>query len=369
MRIYTLIITFLLAASAEAQATPFNQMGRVYSLFQHQDAVYAATQTGVYLLGDDAAERISEGPTVAGASLGENQLLLARGVDDEIVLRRLDLSDQSESNAATPAPSYLLTKNGDTVLAVGKEAIYRQGEDGWQVAGGPPERTVDIDALPNGQLLAGTMQGLQLSEDGEQWQAATLYQTPATAIAENNGQLYVFQIGMGLLRSPVGAFDWQTLSNGFGAQIPTDLAANGDRLYAATHMGRLFRSNDGGETWRRIDRPDGASGKNVALGREIYQANCVSCHGREGVGEAKQLGSQVESLAPALDETMHAWHHTDDNLFQTIKQGTGGRMPGWGEALEDDEIRAVIGYMKSLWDERALRCQGPAHMSPACRGG
>ncbi|HLS69023.1 MAG TPA: cytochrome c, partial [Kiloniellales bacterium] len=56
----------------------------------------------------------------------------------------------------------------------------------------------------------------------------------------------------------------------------------------------------------------------------------------------------------------HTWHHSDEVLFRIVKEGTaaivgGGYesdMPGFGDALSDGEIRAVLQYIKSTWPER-----------------
>ena len=43
----------------------------------------------------------------------------------------------------------------------------------------------------------------------------------------------------------------------------------------------------------------------LALGAEVYSANCATCHGTEGEGHG-----EIE-VAPALNATEHAWHHPD----------------------------------------------------------
>lgn len=112
----------------------------------------------------------------------------------------------------------------------------------------------------------------------------------------------------------------------------------------------------------------------VAKGEELYARTCQACHGVDGVGERPGDPAAVDDqglpVAPALDSSMHAWHHTDDGLVQTILQGSprNPRMQPWGEAagLTESDARAIVEYMKSLWDDMPRRCQGPKHMDPNC---
>ena len=57
--------------------------------------------------------------------------------------------------------------------------------------------------------------------------------------------------------------------------------------------------------------------KSVARGRQLYNAHCVACHKRDGVGEPAVPWSirRTDFIeAMALDETSHAWHHGDEQL-------------------------------------------------------
>ncbi len=39
------------------------------------------------------------------------------------------------------------------------------------------------------------------------------------------------------------------------------------------------------------------------------------------------------------------------------------RMPQWRAVLSESDAADLVGYLKSLWSDRILACQGPAHMS------
>lgn len=110
----------------------------------------------------------------------------------------------------------------------------------------------------------------------------------------------------------------------------------------------------------------------VARGEKIYAAKCIGCHGPRGVGENPRdpyaTDAQGRYLAPPLDGSAHAWHHTDEDLVDFIAQGSprNPRMKAWEGELTREEIRDVVEYIKSLWGPKERACQGPRHMDPDC---
>ena len=65
--------------------------------------------------------------------------------------------------------------------------------------------------------------------------------------------------------------------------------------------------------------------------------------------------------APPHNENGHTWHHDDGLLLQRIREG--GRYPGFkpmpafGETLSDEEIGAVLAYIKTLWTDEQREIQ------------
>lgn len=108
----------------------------------------------------------------------------------------------------------------------------------------------------------------------------------------------------------------------------------------------------------------------VALGRQVYAAQCANCHGAklEGQPNWQQPLASGFMPAPPHDETGHTWHHSDQSLFTTVKLGgqttapAGYRsaMPGFTGILSDTQIWAVLAYIKSTWSPeiQALQQQG-----------
>ena len=97
------------------------------------------------------------------------------------------------------------------------------------------------------------------------------------------------------------------------------------------------------------------SGSMELLGENIYNKNCLSCHGPKGQGLAKDWKVKDENgnyPAPPLNGTAHTWHHSPEQLLYTINKGgveMGGQMPAFEKRLTEEEKKALIEYMYSLW--------------------
>lgn len=97
----------------------------------------------------------------------------------------------------------------------------------------------------------------------------------------------------------------------------------------------------------------------LALGQRAYAEACASCHGDNLEGQPNWRVRQANGRLPAPphDETGHTWHHPDQQLFQITKlgieaiapEGYESDMPGFADSLSDDEIWAVLAYIKSTW--------------------
>ncbi len=98
----------------------------------------------------------------------------------------------------------------------------------------------------------------------------------------------------------------------------------------------------------------------VGLGVEVYAQNCASCHGANLEGEEDWQGRDEDGRlrAPPHDATGHTWHHDGELLFRLTKYGPAEvigdpsyatNMPAYEDTLSDDEIIAVLSYIKSTW--------------------
>jgi mono/diheme cytochrome c family protein len=104
------------------------------------------------------------------------------------------------------------------------------------------------------------------------------------------------------------------------------------------------------------ERTDDA--EQITLGRNLYDAHCASCHGANLEGQPNWQVPLPDGKMPAppLNASGHAPHHADVELFRVVKEGAEGvnparpsDMPAFGNVLSDDEIRAVIDFIKSSW--------------------
>ena len=99
--------------------------------------------------------------------------------------------------------------------------------------------------------------------------------------------------------------------------------------------------------------------KMVEYGSQVYIAQCASCHGAKLQGQANWKIKNLDGTfpAPPHDATGHTWHHSDQLLFNYIKKGgqalmSGGTksgMPAFGDVLNNNDIWAVLVYIKNQW--------------------
>ena len=78
-------------------------------------------------------------------------------------------------------------------------------------------------------------------------------------------------------------------------------------------------------------------------GQDIYKAKCMMCHGPDGLGNtpAGKLAKIVSYKDPSIV------NHSDAELTTIIKTGKN-KMPSFATKLSDDQISAVVAYIRSL---------------------
>jgi len=92
----------------------------------------------------------------------------------------------------------------------------------------------------------------------------------------------------------------------------------------------------------------------VQAGEPLYQANCAVCHGADGSATAdwRETDANGNFPPPPLNGSAHTWHHPLEVLTDTIAAGGsqyGGLMPGFANALDENERLAVVAYIQSWW--------------------
>ena len=96
--------------------------------------------------------------------------------------------------------------------------------------------------------------------------------------------------------------------------------------------------------------------KEFTAGQRLFHSNCAACHGSnaEGAKDWRKQDKDGKNPAPPLNGTGHAWHHSNQSLTNTIKNGTvkiGGNMPAWKGKLSDREIKLILIWIKAQWPD------------------
>lgn len=93
----------------------------------------------------------------------------------------------------------------------------------------------------------------------------------------------------------------------------------------------------------------GAVSARAADAKENWEKNCTKCHGADGKGQTvmgKKLGLKDYTDAK-VQEGMK-----DDAMIKAIKEGVKDgektKMKGFGEALSDDEIKALVKHIRDF---------------------
>jgi mono/diheme cytochrome c family protein len=95
------------------------------------------------------------------------------------------------------------------------------------------------------------------------------------------------------------------------------------------------------KTQARVNVPASIPGDAKAT----FDAQCAKCHGRDGRAHTTR-----GRLAHARDMTNAAWQNevSDERLFNSINKGKGKNMPAYGKKLSEDQIDALVRYVRQL---------------------
>ena len=132
-------------------------------------------------------------------------------------------------------------------------------------------------------------------------------------------------------------YEWSMMTVPEGAVSINRWAPNYDRM---TPEGMALQS------------PYTADAAHVATGEQMFNTYCVACHGVEGKGGApvadNTSGKRYPILPPMLsgDGAVTALR-SDGYLYLTIRNGAAV-MSGYGQAMDDDEMWAIVSYIRTL---------------------
>jgi mono/diheme cytochrome c family protein len=91
----------------------------------------------------------------------------------------------------------------------------------------------------------------------------------------------------------------------------------------------------------------------LALGRRLYDKQCVSCHGTGGRGDGEAaylLYPRPRDFVAGAYRLVSTWERvpTDEDLYRTISRGMpGSAMPSWSH-LPEEERWALVHYVKAF---------------------
>jgi mono/diheme cytochrome c family protein len=109
------------------------------------------------------------------------------------------------------------------------------------------------------------------------------------------------------------------------------------------------------EAYRDAESSVAPTAETLALGAELYAAQCAECHGAIGYGD----GTEGRGLVPSpalLTYLVHRPMAGDEYLLWAIAEGGasfGTEMPAYKNALSEDEIWSIIAYMRAGFSTRA----------------
>ena len=84
--------------------------------------------------------------------------------------------------------------------------------------------------------------------------------------------------------------------------------------------------------------------ESVAAGEEIFNTNCIICHGNPGQGNYQRLDPLPGDPA---EEKIQS--NSDGSIYYKVNEGHG-LMPSFGNILSPDEIWQVVSYIRSFND-------------------
>ena len=98
-----------------------------------------------------------------------------------------------------------------------------------------------------------------------------------------------------------------------------------------------------------------SSAQEIAIGEEIFQAECSECHGEDGTGGISPADFSNQSFMATRSAA---------TLAKTIINGSSAGMLPFGESLSDAEIAALTDYIRSFSFDFALEKVAEANATP-----
>ncbi len=85
----------------------------------------------------------------------------------------------------------------------------------------------------------------------------------------------------------------------------------------------------------------------LALGQEIWTANCAECHGATGRGDGPEAANINRPIGDLTDQA-ELVTLSDSALYNLVTEGTGESMPAFADDLSEEQRRAVVSYLRTF---------------------
>ena len=84
----------------------------------------------------------------------------------------------------------------------------------------------------------------------------------------------------------------------------------------------------------QIQASPGDSAEEVIRGQSLFERNCAHCHGDDAGGDE----------GPDL----HNLKKSDARITKIVTQGIKGEMPAFGAKLKDEDVKALLAFLRTL---------------------
>ena len=97
----------------------------------------------------------------------------------------------------------------------------------------------------------------------------------------------------------------------------------------------------GGSAWAQVE------GDLIRQGQAVFEDNCAQCHRSNGEG--------LPATFPALNQNAFVGGDPKPVIVTVLngRKGCLGKMPVWKDKLDDQQIAAVVTYIRQAWSNRA----------------
>lgn len=123
-------------------------------------------------------------------------------------------------------------------------------------------------------------------------------------------------------------------------------------LFAACNVRGFFISQTDDPVWHGPSDEQAAGDDSQSLGAKLFNKNCASCHQRNGKGITGNIPPLVGSaLATSEDVTKPIRIVLHGFRGAIVRNGVkyNGLMQPWHSVLSDEEIAAILTYVRSSW--------------------